>query len=204
MKAQDDSKLDVAVDTFIKHENYNRNTKQHDIALIKLAKEVPIKNDLKMIRPACLWQSRQIDESGAIASGWGRTEYAGSTSDDLMKVYLDILDNQKCVKSFEDEDFLINENQICSGNLTGGHDTCQGGKQELFCVLNTFRRSILLDSGGPIQIATPDNPCASYIIGITSFGEAYCGGKNSPSVYTRVSAYLSWIEPKVWNVQREA
>lgn len=58
-------------------------------------------------------------------------------------------------------------------------------------------RDFFVDSGGPIQIVLADNKCASYIIGVTSFG-GYCGGKNSPSVYTRVSAYIDWIETKVW------
>lgn len=54
-----------------------------------------------------------------------------------------------------------------------------------------------IDSGGPLQIVNPDNKCIYSIIGITSFG-AGCGAKNSPSVYTRVSSYIDWIESKVW------
>lgn len=36
-----------------------------------------------------------------------------------------------------------------------------------------------------------------YIVGITSFGKA-CGISGDPGVYTRVQAYLRWIEDIVW------
>jgi secreted trypsin-like serine protease len=35
------------------------------------------------------------------------------------------------------------------------------------------------------------------IVGITSFG-GICGLANSPSVYTKISTYIPWIEEKVW------
>jgi secreted trypsin-like serine protease len=34
------------------------------------------------------------------------------------------------------------------------------------------------------------------VIGITSFGEAFCG---KIGVYTKVHYYLDWIESTVWN-----
>lgn len=56
------------------------------------------------------------------------------------------------------------------------------------------------DSGGPLQIKHPDKAlyCMYSVIGVTSFGIA-CGTINSPGVYTRVSAYLPWIEETVWS-----
>lgn len=55
------------------------------------------------------------------------------------------------------------------------------------------------DSGGPLQIFTTENPyyCMHHVIGITSFGKA-CGFKHSPAIYTRVSAFVPWIESIVW------
>lgn len=35
------------------------------------------------------------------------------------------------------------------------------------------------------------------IIGVTSFGKQ-CGTPGTPGVYTRVYAYLTWIESIVW------
>lgn len=76
--------------------------------------------------------------------------------------------------------------------------------------------TILPDSGGPIQFrkglsiyekvqgfqsynittSYAKIPKLYHIVGITSFG-AICGS-GLPSVYTRVSHYLDWIEENVW------
>lgn len=50
------------------------------------------------------------------------------------------------------------------------------------------------DSGGPLQIRGDSGKY--YIVGIVSYG-AGCATK-TPSVYTRVSSYLDWIEKYVW------
>lgn len=45
-----------------------------------------------------------------------------------------------------------------------------------------------------MQIYNDHNVYCTYtIIGVTSFGK-YCGLANSPGVYSRVYAYISWIE----------
>lgn len=122
--------LDIPIDSFIKHEKYDRDTKQNDIAVVKLSRTLEFKFP-KLIRPACLWQSSEIEGTRTIATGWGDTAYAGSGSEELLKVRLDILDKSKCVSTFEDDDeIVINDNQICAGILTGGKDTCQGGQKK--------------------------------------------------------------------------
>ncbi|XP_049784979.1 serine protease persephone-like [Schistocerca cancellata] len=50
------------------------------------------------------------------------------------------------------------------------------------------------DSGGPLVMGKS----APYtVVGITSMGPKPCGG-NVPSIYTRVSDYIDWIEDHVW------
>lgn len=116
--------INIRIEQFITHEAYDRYAKQNDIAIIKLQHRAPFS---KFIRPACLWQLTDIPEIAVIASGWGVTEYAGSASDQLMKVKLDLLANEVCSKAYEDEEFMITESQVCAGVLAGGSDTCQGG-----------------------------------------------------------------------------
>ena len=49
------------------------------------------------------------------------------------------------------------------------------------------------DSGGPLVWREySDDPW--YQIGLVSFGAVKCGTKDIPGVYTRVEAYLPWIE----------
>lgn len=53
------------------------------------------------------------------------------------------------------------------------------------------------DSGGPlVRLNSFDQ---SEIIGIVSWGLFPCGGRNAPSVYTRVSAFVPWIIKIIYN-----
>lgn len=133
-----DSGEDFDAIEFITHERYNDKTKENDIAVIKLSRKVSLNRNPDrsddantIIRPACLWQSANIDRSETIAIGWGRNESAAiKGSDKLMKVKLDLFDLTKCnyLKEIVDDDLDINDKQICVGFMAGGKDTCQGGE----------------------------------------------------------------------------
>lgn len=62
--------------------------------------------------------------------GWGATSYGGSTSNELLKGYLMLVNSTVCNKSFEDDtDNLpkgIVESQICAGDSTRLRDTWWG------------------------------------------------------------------------------
>ena len=70
--------------------------------------------------------------------------------------------------------------QVCVGFLDGGQDSCIG------------------DSGGGILLNNPNEGCMFDILGVTSFGSKFCGTRNTAGLYTRVYAYLDWIERIVW------
>lgn len=83
----------------------------------------------KFIRPACLWQANSINQTKAVATGFGTTGFGEEKSDELQKVGLDIIDNQECRNFYEERKRLdrgIIETQMCSGLLEGGKDTCAG------------------------------------------------------------------------------
>ncbi|OXA49602.1 Coagulation factor IX [Folsomia candida] len=67
--------------------------------------------------------------------------------------------------------------QICVG--AGGKDSCQG------------------DSGGPLH--TGKNTDEYTVVGIVSYGIG-CASWEYPGVYTKISAYLDWIEKNINNV----
>jgi len=110
---------------------------------------------------------------------------AGKYSNTLLKAKLDLIDNQNCTEKYKDSIRVprgITSNMICAGDLHGNwtKDICKG------------------DSGGPLQIIDP-NKCLFQVIGITSIGMGCTIMNDIPSVYTKISYYLSWIEDNVWS-----
>ncbi|XP_047105926.1 serine protease snake-like [Schistocerca piceifrons] len=184
LKRDDDGAhpVDYHIADLVRHPEYKGPSKYNDIALLRLSERVDFN---KFIRPACLYTHDKFSVSKTVATGWGKIEYAGKTSDTLRKVVLDIIDNEMCNNLWKSLRKLtslprgIAPSMMCAGVLTGGKDTCQG------------------DSGGPIQISTKGNQCVYHVIGVTSFG-SYCAGEDSPGIYTRLSSFIPWIESIVW------
>lgn len=161
------------------------------------------------IRPACLWQTLELPAKKAFALGWGALSTNGETNDALMKVELDIKENDECSRKFANDDSLasgVTSDFICAGSGKF-RDTCHGGK--FFVKLQIFLYFFLeatklffinfhTDSGGPLQVVKPGANCQFHIIGLTSFAPPLCASKAAVAGYTRVSHYLDWIEDKVW------
>ncbi|CAH0717893.1 unnamed protein product, partial [Brenthis ino] len=188
-----DSKLsyDAEILKFIRHPEYKAPRHYFDIALVQLKHEVYIHST---VHPACLWNKSEDPKKGNV-TGWGVVNSGTqAVSPILQKAEITIRDNDEC-----EEDLMIKQNrnwrgffrhQLCAGEMSGGIDTCQG------------------DSGGPLQTLIPIEryrewtPWYIYhVIGVTSFGFG-CGQPNTPSVYTRVTSFLDWIENIVWKNSR--
>lgn len=105
----------------------------------------------------------------------------GMSSNILLKVVLNQYDQTTCMNFYRSRGARgIIDSQMCVGYDDGGRDTCQG------------------DSGGPLQIRDAENDCLFHVVAITSYG-SFCGG-SVPAVYTRVGAFIPWIESIVWGV----
>lgn len=180
LSVEDKDQVDFDVEKVIKHPEYSSRQAYNDIALVKLDQDVYF---TKMLRPACLWTSSELNMTQAIATGFGRTDFGGTSSDQMLKVQLDVFDASACgyLNSMATKRKFprgVISSQICAGSLRDNRDTCQG------------------DSGGPLEVVTDQKGCTFHIIGITSTG-AGCGSA-VPSIYTRVSSYIDWIESIVW------
>ncbi|CAH2062117.1 unnamed protein product, partial [Iphiclides podalirius] len=165
----------------IKHPGYRSPSKYNDIALLETENDMRLSEDAV---PACLHIDTRVDDERAIATGWGATAYKGDNSDSLQKVTLRRFPDHECMAKYPPKRNLENgfdpKTQLCYGDRYESKDTCQG------------------DSGGPLQLSAGRINCMYTIVGVTSFGNE-CGSPGMPGVYTRVSAYVSWIEGIVWN-----
>ncbi|CAK1587425.1 unnamed protein product [Parnassius mnemosyne] len=164
----------------IKHPRYKSPSKYNDIALLETETEIKLSEDAV---PACLPVDTTAPDEKAIATGWGATGYKGLNSDSLQKVILEKFPEYECKSKYPATRHLENgfdpNTQLCYGDRYESKDSCQG------------------DSGGPLQLKNNKINCMYTVIGVTSFGNK-CGIVGEPGVYTKVSAYVPWIESIVW------
>nr|XP_046270610.1 transmembrane protease serine 9 [Scatophagus argus] len=162
----------------IRHPNYNSNTNDNDIALLRLSSTVTFTN---FILPVCLAAPGSTFFSGTDSwvTGWGNI---GSgvplpSPQNLMEVEVPIVGNRQCNCDYGVGS--ITDNMICAGLRTGGRDSCQG------------------DSGGPM-VSKQNGRWIQE--GVVSFGNG-CALPNFPGVYARVSQYQSWINSQITSNQ---
>merc|ERR1711892_1260845 len=112
----------IKVERVIKRSDYNTNTINNDIALLRLSSEVQFN---EAVIPACLPTDRnqQYTNWEAVVSGWGTTTEGGSTSNVLKETTQTILSSTDpiCVTGSQD-------NPVPSSKIRGykqGTDSCQ-------------------------------------------------------------------------------
>lgn len=89
----------------------------------------------------------------------------------LMEVTLSLLDCQR-VRAGSN----IDHSQVCAGVPEGGKDSCRG------------------DSGGPLVGKNSEGTFEQ--IGVVSYGWLECGVKGASGVYSKVSAFESWLKSR--------
>ncbi|XP_037911577.1 serine protease snake-like isoform X3 [Hermetia illucens] len=180
VKPEERDPVDFDIERIIVHPGYKAPSTYHDIALFEI-KPVTTFDDLK---PICLWPSKQIIGSDLLGMGFGTRSFGGPQANELYVGPLNYVPQDQCQIAFasrqsEELSNGIIEGQMCARDRENERDTCQG------------------DSGGPLQLSTDSSwRYKTYLVGITSYGEGCLGP--SPGIYTRVYAYLDWIERIVW------
>ncbi|XP_075898519.1 chymotrypsin-like elastase family member 2A [Nelusetta ayraudi] len=155
----------------IVHESWDSYRIRNDIALIKLASPVGLNS---AIQPACLPTPGSVLDHGTpcYVTGWGRLWTGGPIADTLQQARLPVVGMTTCKRS-DWWSTLVTDKMVCAGG-DGVLASCNG------------------DSGGPLNCQSSDGSWAVH--GIVSFGSsAGCNYPKKPSVFTRVSAYSSWI-----------
>ncbi|XP_050420473.1 clotting factor G beta subunit-like [Adelges cooleyi] len=166
------------------HKNYRSTSIYNDIALFRLNRDVEFS---ETIRPVCLNVDPLFKPSTVTATGWSpNTTVDGRGTKRvkiLQKTTLNTISDSECNSIYANDENqqlvlkISDESQICTKYV---EDTC------------------ISDTGGPLQVKNAGGDYTTYTqVGVTSFGKT-CGYKDVPSVYTRVSAYISWIEENVW------
>ncbi|XP_070846884.1 cubilin [Chaetodon trifascialis] len=169
------------VSAIYRHEEFKYPTVpsvEFDIALVRLDGEVEPTDEISY---ACLPTKDEMLPAGKMcyATGWG--DETGNSlnpvaADTLNQVGLPVVPYDTC-KKMDYWWFQVKSSMICCGYTKPDElkSVCQG------------------DSGGPL--VCQDTAGGNWTVhGITSFGPLGCIMDKKPSVFTRSSAYLPWIE----------
>ncbi|MBN3297636.1 CELA1 elastase, partial [Amia calva] len=154
------------------HPNWNSNNvaNGYDIALLRLSQDATINNYVQL---------GSLPNSGSVLpnnnqcwiTGWGRTMTGGQLSAVLKEAYLPVVDYNTC-SSGSWWGSTVKNTMVCAGGAD--KSGCQG------------------DSGGPLNCLVNGG---YQVHGVTSFVSASgCNQYRKPTVFTRVSAYIGWMD----------
>jgi len=163
------------------HPNWNPDTSDFDIAVLKLKRKV------KGIRPAKFAQiitttQEEADlaapRTNAMVIGWGDINPGGGQTypTELHEVQVPIVKRSKC-NAPESYDGAVTPRMICAGFAAGGKDSCQG------------------DSGGPLVVKNAAGKFRTQV-GVVSWGEG-CALANFYGVYARLAVLGAWVEDTI-------
>jgi secreted trypsin-like serine protease len=164
------------VESYKVHENYlaSEATFANDIAILTLQTAIEIGGN---VATATLPPDAGDEFSGdtCIITGWGKITETNALSDVLQQADVTILTTDEC-QEFMGTLATVWDAQLCVYNSNNVSGACNG------------------DSGGPANC--PDGSGGYYVTGITSWVMSSSGAcvPSYPSVYTRVTSYLDWIE----------
>lgn len=174
--ATESDQIRMTVTQFIVHNGYIEGTDDFDVAFAVLP--IPI-SFTENIRPVRLPNRRQVEatfvgQQGTFM-GWGRFGEGTSNSDVLRFGRSQVITNLSCRLSLPTNTIL--DEHICTEGFNaaaGRGSPCQG------------------DNGAPLTITDADG--ITTLVGVFSFNSILgCDGGRA-AVFTRISAYLDWIE----------
>jgi secreted trypsin-like serine protease len=157
----------------IVHPGWNPDTGLHDIALLRLNPQKPLRGAVPMMTNPAL--PRKGDAVSAY--GLGATAEGGNGSAVLRRAIVrDLSGPGRTVAcgSYGRSGF-DGATEICAGLPGGRVDSCQG------------------DSGGPLIQWIGGRP---VLVGVVSEGNG-CARPDYPGIYTRVSTYVKWIRARI-------
>ncbi|CAG2169336.1 unnamed protein product [Oppiella nova] len=188
----EENAIDIPVEAIIIHNNYSfPRPYDNDIALLKSVKQIvydlqnllksddPNKHDIQtaLMNRYDFMSTDGIRVMGTVV-GWGWLKDSDNNQEEnlgdiLQKVKVPIISNKECQEWYRSRgrSLTVSPTQFCAGFLEGGRDSCRG------------------DSGGPLVVRDAK---VYHLIGIVSAGIG-CALPKLPGLYTRVDAYINWM-----------
>nr|XP_022909832.1 brachyurin-like [Onthophagus taurus] len=157
--------------SYITHPDWLPSLLRSDIAIVNLPSTVTLTDNIQPVRlPSRSDIGNDIVGTTARISGWGLTSDSSTTiSPTLREASVDVMSIAACRFAMRWwEIAIIAESHLCTSG-DGGRGICSG------------------DSGGPVV-------SNDRLIGVAAFGLVNGCELGLPSIHTRVSTFLDWIE----------
>ncbi|XP_071120555.1 chymotrypsinogen A-like [Mytilus edulis] len=168
----------IAVKKFHVHKDFDtgKNFLQNDLMLLELQKPLKFGSTINKIDLDTNVGHNYTGEVCTI-TGWGDTDVnlGGNFPDRLQVQYMPVVTTEYC---------RSNWTSVWKFPLFP-----EAYWNKLICLQDEDKDSCRADSGGPVV-------CSNKLVGALSFGSNPCDGI-SPSVHTRISAFLDWIKDKI-------
>jgi len=162
----------IRVVKVFRHEGYDPNQLNNDIAMFKL--ERPVKFN-KYVSPACLPKANVPPGSDCYITGWGKTHHPGTMTRFLQQGLLPVVSNEDCYKKNHVRiPIPITDAMICGGS--GGTERTSGCHG---------------DSGGPFVCKVNG---VWELHGSVSHGSPVCKSTETYTVFSRTFHFLDWIK----------
>ncbi|MCM2680161.1 S1 family serine peptidase [Echinimonas agarilytica] len=160
----------LRISQFMIHPDYNADTQDSDVALIRLQASAS-NTDFAQLSDNALTDQLQ---SGALMTivGWGEIDDNGTAESQLQGATIDYVSPRTCMSDFRSVGLSVTDTMICAGGT--GTGTCFG------------------DSGGPIF----DDQGVAH--GIVSWG-VNCQA-DFASVFSRIASFRTWINSSIAGV----
>ncbi|XP_011881048.1 PREDICTED: transmembrane protease serine 9-like [Vollenhovia emeryi] len=169
------SEQKVEVERMIIHQSYKGGVGPYDIGLLKLASPLKLNERVQAVN---LPPAESEPQGEAHLSGWGSTSTTSvpSMPAKLQHVEMEYVDRATCHEAVKrlTGSSPVHETNVCTGPLHDQISACSG------------------DSGGPL--ISYDGDGKPVQTGIVSWGIIPCGSDGAPSVYTKVSKFIGWID----------
>ncbi|XP_058063636.1 collagenase-like [Anopheles bellator] len=163
----------IGVTNILSHPNYSSFFNRDDIAILTIAHEAPLRDTIRPVElPRWSDVGNSFNNWAATTAGWGnlgRRENEPIPIQNLHFAIDSVSTNLRCGLSHT----FIRDTHICTFTDNGG--ACNG------------------DEGGPVTVTESGR---TFLVGIHSFHFSGLFGcdRGRPSVHTRITEYLGWIQ----------
>ncbi|XP_039746653.1 granzyme B-like [Pararge aegeria] len=193
------------IDLRIEHSLYKGGIGPHDIAVLRVKDPFIFTDE---VQPINLPFNHKIsNDDSLILAGWGvlkTTIFIPDLPNGLQEVKVTYMPFDQCRKAVDqikdayEYNPLNKDSNICTGPITGGVAACGGDSGgPLIQMVPKNKNGSKKDDNNTVEQTVDDEEKIPVVRGVVSWGMTPCGDKGAPTVYTKISKYIDFINAHI-------